>query len=237
MKKKIIIIAIGVCVVIGSIIVINKNDNIFIIKVRKNNETETSRIVKISEGSEQYHNMGETIYDYDVTYSSKGDIISKEKLTGYTINQAKIYDNPHEADINKDDIIESDYYWQLAQDTPKFIKSDVIENSKIIILDTSIQAINNGVHNITNLALTYKNDNDELLQIGNPIYFSNSKDHNQKVYEYALLNGQSINTKVAWLLDEKVIGIDKLDLDRLYVSTNYSGDLKNQEFIKIDVSK
>ncbi len=195
----------------------------------------TKEIVTMSEATGGYRKMGENIKSYDVECSKKGEIISSKAIQEYKVNSAKIYDGVLNSDIDESKLMEADYNWELSYEHTKFVTKEEIIKSKILICDVSVKNIDGDEHNITDLSLVYKNKKNQMLFIGYPVYFSGPKENKIDGNDYVLLKGQTMEAKIAWILDSDISGVQEYDLDRVYLATGFDGLAGIQEYVKLDI--
>ncbi len=201
------------------------------IKIRKDSEIVKKEALKVDEESENFYRIGEKIETIDTDQNEK-DFVASE----YTVNSAKIYNNPSEAGIEKEALCENvEYYKGLLPDNCELTDRDTAMDSKILVCDLTIKNIDIRTCNITEFVLVYEKEDKELVRVGFPAYFSAPKNMSTEYYDYDLLEGKSMTVQVGWMIDEKVLEVEPLDKEHFFLVQNFGSNPKYEKVIALDL--
>lgn len=157
-----------------------------------------------------------------------GDIVIDNE--SYIVNSVKIYDTAAEIDGVQDKLIETDYYMGADPEKPAILKKDEVACGKLLLCDISVKNIEDEICTVGDISLVY-DINGVCQLLGYPVYFSNAKDNEHGIYDYTLVQGQSLDAQIGFCVDPALLQIDNMDLNKLYLSVNFNGDEENRQFI------
>lgn len=226
-KRKIIIY--GICISV----LFTGCSGIHGINSAEEDPVETERTVLDNE--KNVLDMKGMLCDYDPVYDKDGNIIDKKLNQEFKINDAVIYNTPNDAKIERDKLTEADCYLELSPEKVKFLDLNTVEKSKIMMVDFTVKSVSDNMYNITCLELAYKKEDNEMICLGSPVYFSDAKTL-REYYHYVLPKGESKNMKVAWIVDEKTLKIKNFDKERIYIGVNTEAKDVCQ-FLKPDIQE
>lgn len=135
-------------------------------------------------------------------------------ITGYivTVLKAECYSKYSDAEIPTEDYIECESFDFF---NAGLVKIEDADNYSLILCDVCIENVNDlEDFNITNLNLVTVDDQGVVANISYPCYFSAGFDE-EKAYHCEILQGDSINAQVGWLVD-----LAHYDLTSLWLQVN-----------------
>lgn len=174
------------------------------------------------------YNIGDEIQVKNVDYGTNREYVAKS----YIVNSVKIYDTAAEIDGVQDKLIETDYYMGADPEKPAILKKDEVACGKLLLCDISVKNIEDEICTVGDISLVYE-INGACQLLGYPIYFSNAKDNEHGIYDYTLVQGQSLDAQIGFCVDPALLQIDNMDLSKLYLSVNFNGDEENRQFIDL----
>lgn len=172
--------------------------------------------------------MGETVEAFEL----RGEAVPHHILN-YELTDAKLYSSPEEAAIQREQMVNASFY-NLPSGDGEIVYKDIAEFS-LLVCDINIKNIDAEYLNIAALSLIYMEpDSKETKCITDPCYFSKSisidEPNNSDYFHYELSKGDSMDAKVAWVVDT-----DVYDKNNFYLCTSYGGDESVVKYIKLDL--
>lgn len=133
----------------------------------------------------------------------------------YKVNNATLYDTPSKAGIKKEQIMTN-----ISMNLDKSLTSENVMNGQMLLLDMTITNVNCDDFSIAVFSLVEKQEDNEMMWVGYPCYYSEGKDaQSSKYYHYSLLPGQSVDMKIGWY-----VGSGNFKLQNLYLTDNLNAD-------------
>lgn len=182
----------------------------------------------IIEDKDGTYNIGDEIEVSTVEFGTDREYLEK----CYTINCAKIYDTASQIDGVQDKLFEMDYYMGANPEQPKVMKIEDTAQGRFLYCDITIKNVEDSTCTIGDLDLVYEVDGVCQL-VGYPVYFSASKNEEHGAFEYNLLQGQSMDAKIGWCVDSDLLQIKNMDVSKLFLAVNFSGEEEDRQFINL----
>ena len=110
--------------------------------------------------------------------------------------------------------------------------NNIVVSSYFSASDISVKNIEDEICTVGDISLVY-DINGVCQLLGYPVYFSNAKDNEHGIYDYTLVQGQSLDAQIGFCVDPALLQIDNMDLSKLYLSVNFNGDEENRQFIDL----
>lgn len=177
-----------------------------------NGET-TNDIDIISFDSHKVHTLNEAISIWDPTPQDPDN-------TGFecTVTNATLFPTAAESGVSKNDMLDKvGWNYTSSPDTLSVVSADEAYDAPFLLCDIDMKNINfSDEPNITILSLVYVTPDNEVIEIGSPLYFSNAMTHDplsSKYYHFNLLKGQTASMQIGYY-----VNLEELDKTRLYLA-------------------
>lgn len=153
----------------------------------------------------------------------------------YTIQAVQIFESPEEADIPREQIQKNvlDILYYSGEGIEEEFEYMDVDKDSLLVCDMTIKNINRDPTdlNISRISLVYQSpDTGKIDMISEIAYFSKSIEmdlNSQKLWHYDLAKGETMEAKVAWLID-----LERYDLENLYIGIVYDGDYP--KYVKVN---
>ena len=94
---------------------------------------------------------------------------------------------------------------------PAILKKDEVACGKLLLCDISVKNIEDEICTVGDISLVY-DINGVCQLLGYPVYFSNAKDNEHGIYDYTLVQGQSLDAQIGFCVDHAFLQINNKKL-------------------------